>query len=103
MTATVIPLTESVARVVVGGTRAQRGANAEFGSWGEKGRIAKKVLDRVEKVIPQIPEPGQTPAPDAVASSAGSHVDALAQLAQLHANGALTDEEFTQAKRKLLE
>jgi len=46
-------------------------------------------------------EPAPAPAP-AVAPAGGDTTEQLAQLAQLHSSGALSDEEFTAAKAKLL-
>ena len=40
--------------------------------------------------------------PPAPAPSGGSDVDQLSKLADLHASGALSDEEFSAAKSKLL-
>ncbi len=41
--------------------------------------------------------------PDAAADSASVIADRLASLAKLHADGVLTEDEFTAAKRKVLE
>ena len=48
----------------------------------------------------QAPPPPAPPAPAAPATS--SMLDQLTQLAALHEQGALTDDEFTAAKAKLL-
>ena len=46
--------------------------------------------------------PAPAPAPPAAAPAGGDTTEQLSQLAQLHASGALSDEEFTAAKAKLL-
>jgi outer membrane murein-binding lipoprotein Lpp len=46
--------------------------------------------------------PQQAPPPQAAPSAAPSMVDQLQQIATLHQQGALSDEEFTAAKAKLL-
>ena len=57
---------------------------AVFGGWGH---------DRSHPAEPTMP--GQTPA-------AGEGLERLSELSAMHDKGALTDEEFTAAKRKLL-
>ena len=57
---------------------------AVFGGWGR---------DHSHPAQPTMP--GQTPA-------AGEGLDKLGELSAMHDKGALTDEEFTAAKRKLL-
>jgi hypothetical protein len=47
------------------------------------------------------PAPAPAPAP-AVAASADIDIEQLKQLGELHANGILSDEEFAQAKAKVL-
>ena len=46
MTATAEPLSSSSSRLVLSGKTAQRG---EYGSWGERGRIAKGLAARVRE------------------------------------------------------
>jgi len=46
MTVTAEPLTESSCRLVLTGQNAQRG---EYGSWGERGRIAKGLAAKVRE------------------------------------------------------
>ncbi len=46
MTVTAEPLTESSSRLVLTGQTAQKG---EYGSWGERGRIAKGLAARVRE------------------------------------------------------
>jgi len=48
------------------------------------------------------PAPAPAPAPAAQASGAGDRIAQLQQLASLHESGALTDEEFSAAKAKVL-
>jgi Short C-terminal domain len=47
-------------------------------------------------------QPAAPPAPPAPATAAPSMLDQLNQLSTLHQQGALTDDEFTAAKAKLL-
>jgi hypothetical protein len=52
----------------------------------------------------QAPDTSLAPSiPSTQAASNSSWLDEMERLAKLHATGALTDEEFTVAKRKLLE
>jgi hypothetical protein len=46
MTVTAEPLTDSSSRLVLSGQNAQRG---EYGSWGERGRIAKGLASKVRE------------------------------------------------------
>ncbi|HEY7916867.1 MAG TPA: SHOCT domain-containing protein [Acidimicrobiales bacterium] len=48
------------------------------------------------------PAPAPAPAPAAQASGASDRIAQLQQLASLHESGALTDEEFSAAKAKVL-
>jgi hypothetical protein len=48
------------------------------------------------------PAPAPVPAPAAQASGASDRITQLQQLASLHESGALTDEEFSAAKAKVL-
>jgi len=50
----------------------------------------------------QAPPPDQAPPPQVAPSAGPSMVDQLQQIATLHQQGALSDEEFTAAKAKLL-
>ena len=47
-------------------------------------------------------EPAPAPAPAVQAAGAGDRIAQLQQLASLHESGALTDEEFSAAKAKVL-
>jgi hypothetical protein len=58
-----------------------------------------KAAPSVPPVSPLRPAPGRA----AGQAAAGSPVDELAKLAELHQKGALTDQEFANAKAKLLE
>jgi hypothetical protein len=57
-------------------------------------------------VSPQAPPPASPPAPPAtppaLAAPSEINVDALRELATMHAEGHLTDDEFVAAKRKIL-
>ena len=50
----------------------------------------------------QAPPPAAAPDPDPGAAAGASLSDQLNQLSQLHASGALSDEEFAAAKKNLL-
>jgi hypothetical protein len=50
---------------------------------------------------PAAPAPA-TPAPSLMPAGAAGPVDRLSELARLHGDGSLTDEEFSQAKREVL-
>jgi len=49
MTVTAEPLSESSSRLVLSGQAAQRGRDTEYGSWGERGRIAKGLAAKVRE------------------------------------------------------
>lgn len=58
-----------------------------------------------QQAAPQEPPPPPTPSappPSGAASEAGDRIAQLKQLADLHASGALTDEEFAAEKAKIL-
>ena len=57
-------------------------------------------LDDLEQQ--QAPAAPAAPGPEASAGATPSMTDQLSQLASLHAQGALTDDEFAAAKAKLL-
>jgi hypothetical protein len=94
MTAAALALSSSSSKLVVSGKTARRGTEAQYGSWGERGRIAKGLATRVRGALEeQLPTAsGDDPA----------FVTELATLAELHGSGALTDEEFATAKLRLL-
>jgi Short C-terminal domain len=97
MTASAVALSADRSKLVVGGRAAQRGKEAQFGSWGERGRIARRLGDRVRALL-VVPPVSHSLPPTAPASP----VDELLKLSELHRSGALTDEEFSQAKGRLL-
>ena len=43
------PLSQSSSRLVFSGKTAQRGWDTEYGSWGERGRIAKGLAAKVRE------------------------------------------------------
>ncbi len=89
-------------RIVVGGRRDQRGnpfgGGGQIVGWGEKGMITRQFFEALVEVLPEIPEP----APVVPAAAAPTTTAELERLAALHERGALTDEEFGQAKAQLL-
>jgi hypothetical protein len=58
--------------------------------------------DRISQLEQQQPPPPQAPPPQAAPAAGPSMADQLQQLAALHQQGMLTDEEFGAAKAKLL-
>ena len=88
MTATALPLPPFSSKLVVSGKTAPRGKEAQYGSWGERGRIAKGLAAKVRGSL----DP----------SDRSALVAELATLADLHRSGELSDLEFAQAKRRLL-
>ncbi len=101
LNATVLSTGEGQSRIVIGGTiaRTQAFGGSQLASWGEKKKLAVKVLDRVRESLPSIPEA----ADDATAHDNGVGIGTeLAHLASLHQSGAISDEEFASAKRRLL-
>ncbi len=93
----------SSTRVVVGGCLAKGGSaltggGAQLGAWGEKKKLSMTLLEKIKTVLPGIPE-GTTAAKPAAATSAA---DELLKLKSLLDAGALSQEEFDDAKRKLL-
>jgi Short C-terminal domain len=64
--------------------------------WGEKLDIASKLFDRIEELLPDVPDR------EADGASPLSPVEELARLAELHNAGSLTAEEFQAAKAKVL-
>jgi hypothetical protein len=58
--------------------------------------------DRISDVEQQQAPPPQAPPPQAAPAAAPSMGDQLQQLATLHQQGVLTDDEFAAAKAKLL-
>jgi putative oligomerization/nucleic acid binding protein len=58
--------------------------------------------DRISQLEQQQAPPPQAPPPQAAPAAGPSVADQLQQLAALHQQGMLTDEEFAAAKAKLL-
>ena len=83
-------------RVSLGASPAGFQAIRLFG-FGERNEISQLFFETLELVLPDVPEPESQTAPQSV-----SAVDELERLAELHARGALDDEEFRQAKRRFL-
>jgi hypothetical protein len=100
MTATAVAVSPSASKLVVSGKTAPRGNEAQYLSWGERGRIAKGLAARVGGALGDA-APAAAEAPDASSNGSG-FVSELARLAELHRVGALTDAEFTKAKQRLL-
>lgn len=86
-----------------GGVRVSLGASpAGFQAirvfdFGERDEISQLFFETLEQVLPDVPEPEPHTAPQSA-----SAVDELERLAELHARGALDDEEFRRAKQRLL-
>ena len=66
-------------------------------------------IDQLEQQQPQYqdqqqyaPPPQQAPPPDAAPAAGPSMADQLQQIATLHQQGVLSDDEFTAAKAKIL-
>jgi hypothetical protein len=95
MTVTALALSETASKLIVSGRTAQKGKEPQYGSWGERGRIAKGLATRVRGALAD--SSGEQP-------SSGSHafVEELEALVELHRSGELTDTEFANAKRRLL-
>ncbi len=102
MTLTIVAITPQKSRMIIGGTQAQRGGQAQFGSWGERGRITKRLVARLNDVLSDTPEESAELDGTSSSPASASTVDALTQLAELHRSGALTDDEFDAAKRQVL-
>jgi hypothetical protein len=69
------------------------------------GRVARRQANKYDQQqAEQAPPPAapQAAAPEAAASAESDDATKLQELAQLHANGVLTDEEFAAAKAKIL-
>jgi hypothetical protein len=76
-----------------GGQQREAQANAEA-------EQDQRIADLEQQQAP--PPPAYQPPPPAAPAAAPSMLDQLNQLTDLHAQGALSDEEFTAAKAKLL-
>ena len=51
MTATAVPISPASSKLVFQGRTAQRGKATEYGSWGERGRIAKGLASKVREAL----------------------------------------------------
>ncbi len=91
MTATAMPVSPSTSKLVLTGSTAPRGKDPQYGSWGERGRIAKGLAARVRGAL------------DTDSADNGPLVAELARLAELHRTGDLSDDEYAQAKHRLLD
>jgi hypothetical protein len=102
MTATVFAVGEAESKVVMGGKREQKGSpfggGGQVYDWGEKGKITRKLLEQLDRVLPETPEP----AVSSPTSGTASTVAELQGLADLKAQGLLSEDEFEAAKAKLL-
>jgi hypothetical protein len=67
--------------------------------WGEKDRVIARFLETLDRTVAATPEPSTSESPS---SPSGDATTELERLAELHAQGALTDEEFASAKAKIL-
>jgi hypothetical protein len=95
MTATAQPLSPSSSKLVLSGKTAPRGNEPQYGSWGERGRIAKGLAAKVREALGD-----QSARP--VSPDGARFVRELAVLADLHRSGDLSDGEYADAKRRLL-
>lgn len=102
MTVTVFALSEGESKVVVGGKREQKGnpfgGGGQVFDWGEKGKITRKLLEHLDRVVAETPEPTSS----AASSGSSSTAEELQRLADLKAQGVLSEGEFAAAKAKLL-
>ena len=63
--------------------------------------LKKLIYDAVQKVNGEVPT-NETPNPEVVDAPNEDDLSKLERLAKLHESGALNDEEFAQAKKKIL-
>jgi hypothetical protein len=101
MTATAFPISQSASKLVVSGRTARRGEQAQYGSWGERGRIAKGLATRLRGTLPESTTITVTEHDRETDSSA--FVVELAILCELHRNGDITDDEFSESKQRLFD
>jgi hypothetical protein len=83
---------------IAGKRTAQRRAEQEGQDYDQDARIS--ALEQQQQAPAQAQ--AQPPAPDAAPAGGSALGDQLNQLADLHKQGVLTDEEFASAKAKLL-
>lgn len=89
-------------KLIVGGGIAKGGipfgGGSQVASWGELGKVTRTFYEAFERILPNVEEPPKDAPPEA-----GSMVsEEIANLAKLHREGALSDEEFSAAKARLL-
>jgi hypothetical protein len=101
MTATALPVSPTSSKLVVTGRTARRGEQAQYGSWGERGRIAKGLATRLRGTLTESAGAVNDGGERDVDSSA--FVVELAILCELHRNGDITDDEFCEAKQRLFD
>lgn len=103
MTATVFDSGESKSRIVVGGKREQKGnpfgGGGQMFDWGERGGITRTLLEHLDRVLPETPEPTRV---SSTSPGTPSMVDELQRLADLKERGMISEDEFAAAKTKLL-
>jgi hypothetical protein len=80
-----------------GGRQREEAANAEA---EQNQRLAD--LEQQQQAPPPPPPPAYQQPPPAAPAAGPSMLDQLNQLTELHAQGALSDNEFSAAKAKLL-
>lgn len=97
MTARAVALSPSSSKLVVSGKTARKGTEAQYGSWGERGRIAKGLATHVGRALHLSADHV-----NGESANGSALVGELSTLAELHRSGALTDDEFAQAKERLL-
>ena len=101
MTATAFPTSPSSSKLVVSGRTARRGEQAQYGSWGERGRIAKGLATRVRGSLPE--SAVMTVIERDRDTDSSAFVVELAILCELHRNGDITDDEFAESKQRLFD
>jgi hypothetical protein len=69
---------------------------------GTASKAITRVLDGIPQASPRSSERLDAPAPPSTAAAGASTAVEIEHLSRLHAQGALTDAEFSAAKRKLL-
>jgi hypothetical protein len=82
---------------IAGKRTAQRRAEQE----GQQADQDARISDLEQQQAYQQPPPQQAPAPAQAPSASSPMIDQLNQLAALHQQGVLTDDEFAAAKAKL--
>jgi len=94
----------SDSHLVMGGSLATRGnlfgGGSQVVSWGEKGQLIKAFVAKVAAVLPSVAEAPAAPPVDGQASDVASRIK---ELAALHAEGLVTDAEFSAKKQELLD